>query len=86
MITGVLAGLAKTCKNLTIAHEALMLAIARNPKLHLNWAVRYDTVYDPESGAAGYKSAFLHPDYLVRCPEVYLQIKSTRLVHLTHHT
>ncbi|KAJ3033021.1 hypothetical protein HDV00_006850, partial [Rhizophlyctis rosea] len=63
MITGVLAGLARTSRNHTLAHEALILAIARNSKLHLNWALRYDPQWDPESGAAGYKSAFLQPAY-----------------------
>ncbi|KAJ3056375.1 Gamma-aminobutyric acid type B receptor subunit 2 [Rhizophlyctis rosea] len=64
-IKGTIAGMARTSVNKTIAHEALMGAIARNKRLHANVALRFDRVWGQTAAVSGYVSAFQLPDYIM---------------------
>ncbi|KAJ3033962.1 hypothetical protein HDV00_005624 [Rhizophlyctis rosea] len=70
-ISGIMAGMARSSRNQSIADDALMGAIARNKRLQANSALRFDRIWDTKAGASGYVSAFQLPYYVTANQPTY---------------
>ncbi|KAJ3048641.1 hypothetical protein HK097_010361, partial [Rhizophlyctis rosea] len=75
-INGIFAGMARTSRNKTIAHDALMGAIARNKRLQANVALRFGRIWQQRAAVSGYVSAFQLPDYELAIKPSYARMLS----------